>query len=659
MNAFTKHTSMNYRSLQRICMQYRKDTIVKNDHINCKASMVELETEAYVRGLIDTTQVSINCLTFNTVRYIHSVSSKEIKTLYKKLKDPNGEKLPYDCSKIANLAIGLLQNPLLSLSLSIDMNDPENFFESLYKDLFPQIHHIISLKDDFSVEQSLATLSDRLRPVRTRRELEISHVWESLYFETVTILNDPMTVGAIECILEEFYLGNNASEVIKKKITALIEYPYLCVFFAHISERIVTSLIEIDSELYKYVNRTHISREIDLRRAGPHITTYLLNIGIDPSVDNNRAIRSAARKGRIESVKILLSDERVDPNAVNSYALEWAAVNQHNNIVRLLLNDGRVDPTANGNAVLLDAMMEGNAGIVRLLLNDGRVSPVYPSEQTLMEATSRGHLKVVKAVLEDGRYIHHISTCMEEACYSAQLDIIKYILVNFPVTDNRVKMAFSIILSRQDVDILSIVIDRRKHQPYLGLMRRVFFSWIDKVVKYDVVIILKALRELYITRDEEMRLLQLAAINNSVDIVSFFLEVSKNVYTREERLIYISKALITAAKHASLETVRILLLDEDVNPAYKESSCLFQAMVYGHYHILEILLKDRRVEPAAGNFRALGIAVRSRNEVLIELIIKYLRNKVPCDYTHRLMTHLRENGDTEMSCLLESLIYGL
>ena len=37
--------------------------------------------------------------------------------------------------------------------------------------------------------------------------------------------------------------------------------------------------------------------------------------GVDPSVDDNFAIRSASKNGRLEVVSLLLKDKRVDPSA--------------------------------------------------------------------------------------------------------------------------------------------------------------------------------------------------------------------------------------------------------------------------------------------------------------------------------------------------------
>ena len=44
----------------------------------------------------------------------------------------------------------------------------------------------------------------------------------------------------------------------------------------------------------------------------------------------------------METVKVLLADQRVDPSAWRNYAILWAASNGHLEIVKLLLSDERV-----------------------------------------------------------------------------------------------------------------------------------------------------------------------------------------------------------------------------------------------------------------------------------------------------------------------------
>ena len=62
--------------------------------------------------------------------------------------------------------------------------------------------------------------------------------------------------------------------------------------------------------------------------------------GIDPSVDDNLAIRWASYNDNLEVVKYLMSlDPKygIDPSAKNNSAIRWASLNGHLKVVKYLL----------------------------------------------------------------------------------------------------------------------------------------------------------------------------------------------------------------------------------------------------------------------------------------------------------------------------------
>jgi len=102
-----------------------------------------------------------------------------------------------------------------------------------------------------------------------------------------------------------------------------------------------------DLRVEKYIkNETRKKRENLLqlflrccKKGGPIIViSYLIkNNCVDPSTNDNYAIRGASERGHLEVVKVLLSDSRVDPNADDKYALRWANYYRHREIVNLLM----------------------------------------------------------------------------------------------------------------------------------------------------------------------------------------------------------------------------------------------------------------------------------------------------------------------------------
>jgi len=102
---------------------------------------------------------------------------------------------------------------------------------------------------------------------------------------------------------------------------------------------------------------------------------------VDPSADENFAIRYASDNGHHEVVEFLLQDERVDPSAENNYAIRRASENGHLEIVKLLLQDKRVDPSVRNNHAIRFASENGHLEVVKLLLQDERVKNSLSKEQ--------------------------------------------------------------------------------------------------------------------------------------------------------------------------------------------------------------------------------------------------------------------------------------
>ncbi|MDF2576958.1 MAG: hypothetical protein K0S74_442 [Chlamydiales bacterium] len=116
------------------------------------------------------------------------------------------------------------------------------------------------------------------------------------------------------------------------------------------------------------------------------IIKLLLEDGVDPSIQNNQPIRTAASSGSLEIFNLLLVDKRVDPSDQDNIAIQDAATAGPNDyiesqerddsylaIVQMLVKDSRVDPSANNNAAIKAAAYHDRMAIVELLLNDQRV----------------------------------------------------------------------------------------------------------------------------------------------------------------------------------------------------------------------------------------------------------------------------------------------
>ena len=150
------------------------------------------------------------------------------------------------------------------------------------------------------------------------------------------------------------------------------------------------------------------------------VNRILLHNRVDPSADDNDAIRSASYNGHGDVVKRLLLDERVDPSADDNWAIRFASYNGHGDIVKRLLLDKRVDPSADDNAAIRWAANNGHLSVVKRLLQDERVDPSDDDNAAIRWAANNGRRTVVKRLLQDER-VNRLHPVVKHVCHKYNL----------------------------------------------------------------------------------------------------------------------------------------------------------------------------------------------------------------------------------------------
>ena len=156
----------------------------------------------------------------------------------------------------------------------------------------------------------------------------------------------------------------------------------------------------------------------------------LLIYAVDPSFDNNYAIRRASMDGYLEIVKLFLADQRVDPSDYNNTAIQWASQKGRLEVVKLLLADQRIDPSDEYNYAIRLASENGNLEVVKLLLADQRVDPSDDNNNAIQLASLNGYLEVVELLLADQRVdpSGQQNTAIQWASMNGHLDIVKLLI---------------------------------------------------------------------------------------------------------------------------------------------------------------------------------------------------------------------------------------
>lgn len=129
---------------------------------------------------------------------------------------------------------------------------------------------------------------------------------------------------------------------------------------------------------------------------------------VDPSANNNAAIKMAAYHGKLKIMRVLLADPRVDPCADGNYPLRIAVIHGYDEIVDILLAAG-VNPATNNNFAIRSASANGYPKIVLMLLADPRIDPTADDNFSLKQALIFQHLPIVSLLLSDTRI--NLSAC--------------------------------------------------------------------------------------------------------------------------------------------------------------------------------------------------------------------------------------------------------
>eukprot|EP01118_Nematostelium_gracile_P003583 TRINITY_DN14146_c0_g1_i1.p1 TRINITY_DN14146_c0_g1~~TRINITY_DN14146_c0_g1_i1.p1 ORF type:complete len:283 (-),score=52.05 TRINITY_DN14146_c0_g1_i1:33-881(-) len=183
----------------------------------------------------------------------------------------------------------------------------------------------------------------------------------------------------------------------------------------------------------------------------------------DPSLNDNNAIRWAARHGKLEAVLSLLRDERVDPSQGGDKAIRWACWNGHTDVVKALLRDRRVNPSANDNYSIRVASQHGWVDVIRELMRDERVDPSALQNVAIHVASANGHLETVRELLKDPRVDPSVkdgegNDAIRKASENGHLEVVKEL-----ATDLRVRPPVNFVLVRMMEDIETRISGLEEH----------------------------------------------------------------------------------------------------------------------------------------------------------------------------------------------------
>jgi hypothetical protein len=175
-----------------------------------------------------------------------------------------------------------------------------------------------------------------------------------------------------------------------------------------------------------------------------HVRALVSSLGVDPTAGDNRALFLAARDGKLEMARALLTSPEVAGSA--GLVARARAAKLHDLLVVLLgvpevaARAGPLEP------IFLEAVEGGHMGLFRLLLP--KASPGVDGNEALRSAASAGHAEMVHALLRDPRVnpavFGHLA--LASACYRGHYDVMRLLLADpriDPAGDDNLALRFA------------------------------------------------------------------------------------------------------------------------------------------------------------------------------------------------------------------------
>ena len=349
------------------------------------------------------------------------------------------------------------------------------------------------------------------------------------------------------------------------------------------------------------------------------------NSRVDPTKEDNRAIREASAHGHHSVVSTLLrSHYIVDPSANRNEALVTACSRGFLEIVKLLLGSTSVDAAANGDEPLIKACESGHLEIVKLLL--GRGLPTIGGGDALVKSCAIGRLDVVNILLaSDVDPKTNDNQAIIKACEKGSLEVVQALLKVNVNPGHPKNQAFRAALKHGHVAIVELLLLDVRVDPNDLFERPVVGNEIQKRLACHARTD-KTQFGIYFCCSTEFSPNVKHLLTTNWSGASFpggpVVKVpAMDPQTEENKCIYF------ACEFNCVETVKILLADPRTNPADAGNRALLVACRKNRGRVLDLLLDDERSDPQVDDNKPLHLAIKRGHQNIVWLLL--YKAKVP------------------------------
>lgn len=388
------------------------------------------------------------------------------------------------------------------------------------------------------------------------------------------------------------------------------------------------------------------------RELSPELNGKLLEWAVDWDRGDPKIVKQILKRDLLPRHISLAISKTLHPNKIKRS--EDDKTQKQRQIFYLLLKDPRLDPGANRNQLIRWAASNGHTSLVVELLKDPRVDPSDVNNAALTGAEVYEHDNIIRLLLNDERVINKFTPEMKR----------KY------------------NISEQDHGIGGILKPKSKDEIFQAALRienpdELLKTTIEKIGDPELV-------KVAIERGADPNKVASDSGLKNPEIIKMLLtnpqtKVSPNSLVYKALKVGLEKEIIKLIKDNKLDPgqknsivfvwavgfgrdklVDVLLKDKRVQPEKEEESvaeALSIAIARGNNKLVNTLLQDKRINPGADYNRAIKVAAQFGNKEAVELLIKDKRvdpsqEDLTTSKSNFALQQAYENGHTEIVSLL-------
>ena len=354
---------------------------------------------------------------------------------------------------------------------------------------------------------------------------------------------------------------------------------------------------------------------------------------VDPSANDNLALRIAAQNGHYGVVAKLLDDDRVDPASDENSAICTAAEHGHLDVLERLLQYERVDPSANENYPIIEAAENNHLQVVERLLQDPRVNAGADNDHAVRIAASNGHTAIVDRLLQEPSVnpASRDNYSLRVAVQHGHVDTVVRLLQDSRV-DPSAANDYAIRIASQNghLELVEVLLNDSRVNPGTGDNYAIRFA----AQNGHVQIVRRLLRDARVEpSDLENATLLGASQHGQLAVVEELLKDRRVDPSARD-----NSAIVLASHKGSLAVVESLLNDPRVDPSGLADSAIRLAAQNGYLAVVERLLQDERVHPGVAENAALLCAVMNNHPQVVEALLRHPQVQAPPQIDAALLT---------------------